>query len=134
MIAATAYANDAAVLTRNPADFIGLEPLVPRCYYDGSPATRHARNLARNPACSLSLEDGRQAVILEGRSDAARAHPDGLGARLAEAFRKYHAQGYAPTADAWSAEDGGGLRVFRPRIALAWTRYPQDATRFVFTG
>lgn len=28
MIAATAYANGAAVLTRNPADFAGLEPLV----------------------------------------------------------------------------------------------------------
>lgn len=29
MIAATAYANGAAVLTRNPADFAALEPLVP---------------------------------------------------------------------------------------------------------
>lgn len=28
MIAATAYANGAVVLTRNPADFAGLEPLV----------------------------------------------------------------------------------------------------------
>ena len=29
MIAATAYANAAGVYTRNPADFTGLEPLVP---------------------------------------------------------------------------------------------------------
>lgn len=29
MIAATAYANGAAVLTRNPNDFAGLEPLLP---------------------------------------------------------------------------------------------------------
>lgn len=29
MIAATAYANQAAMLTRNPDDFKGLEPLVP---------------------------------------------------------------------------------------------------------
>ena len=29
MIAATAYANGAAVFTRNPNDFAGLEPLVP---------------------------------------------------------------------------------------------------------
>ncbi|MDP9117198.1 MAG: VapC toxin family PIN domain ribonuclease [Actinomycetota bacterium] len=29
MIAATAYANDAGVLTRNSTDFAGLEPLVP---------------------------------------------------------------------------------------------------------
>ncbi|MFD1722356.1 PIN domain-containing protein [Amnibacterium endophyticum] len=31
MIAATAYANDAGVLTRNAADFTGLEPLVTIC-------------------------------------------------------------------------------------------------------
>ena len=105
-----------------------------RFYYDGSPATRHARNLAGNPACSLSLEDGERAVMLEGRSVVARADSDGLGTRLAEAFGKYHAKGYAPTPEAWAAEDGGGLRVFSPRIALAWVRYPLDATRFVFTG
>ena len=103
-------------------------------WYDGSPATRHARNLAANPACSLSLEDGRQAVIVEGRSDPTRAEADGLGARLAAAFGKYHAAGYAPEEDAWAGEDGGGLRVLRPRMALAWTRFPQDATRFVFPG
>jgi hypothetical protein len=103
-----------------------------RFYYDGSPATRHARNLASNPACSLALEDGAHAVIVEGRSDATRAEPDGLGRRLATAFEKYHDAGYAPEADAWSGDDGGGLRVLRPRIALAWVDYPVDATRFVF--
>lgn len=103
-------------------------------YYDGSPATRHARNLASNPACSLALEDGAHAVIVEGRSDPARAEPDGLGGRLAEAFGKYHDDGYAPEADAWSGTDGGGLRVLRPRKVLAWVRYPVDATRFVFEG
>ncbi len=103
-----------------------------RFFYDGSPATRHARNLAGNPSCSLSLEDGRHAVMLEGRSDSARADAEGLGRRLAAAFTKYHGDGYAPSADAWSGPGGGGLRVFRPRIALAWVRFPQDATRFVF--
>ncbi|MGN6444161.1 pyridoxamine 5'-phosphate oxidase family protein [Amnibacterium sp.] len=103
-----------------------------RFYYDGSPATRHARNLAANPACSLALEDGAHAVIVEGRSDPARAEAKGLGRRLADAFGKYHAHGYAPTADAWEGSDGGGLRVLRPRIVLAWFDYPRDATRFVF--
>ena len=105
-----------------------------RLYYDGSPATRHARNLASNPGVSLSLEDGRRAVVVEGRSDPARADDDGLGIRLAAAFGKYHASGYAPAADAWAGEDGGGLRVLQPRMALAWTRFPEDATRFVFPG
>lgn len=103
-----------------------------RFYYDGSPATRHARNLASNPACSLALEDGPDAVIVEGRSDPARADPDDLGRRLAVAFGKYHDDGYAPGPDAWSGDDGGGLRVLRPRKVLAWGRYPLDATRFVF--
>ena len=103
-----------------------------RFYYDGSPATRHARNVAVNPACSLALEDGAHAVIVEGRSDATRAGPDGLGRRLATAFEKYHDAVYAPAADAWSGADGGGLRVLRPRTVLAWVDYPVDATRFVF--
>ena len=37
-----------------------------RFYYDGSPETRHARNLAHNPACTLTLESGTEVVIIEG--------------------------------------------------------------------
>ena len=103
-----------------------------RFYYDGSPTTRHARNAELNPACTLTLEDGWRAVILDGRTDATRADADGLGARLAEAFAKYHDDGYSPGADSWAGEDGGGLRVFAPEKALAWTTFPTDATRFVF--
>src|SRR6188768_3724546 len=83
-------------------------------YYDGAPSTRHARNAESNPACSLSLEDGQHAVMLEGRSVATRADADGLGMRLAAAFTKYHDSGYAPAADAWAGEQGGGLRVLTP--------------------
>jgi nitroimidazol reductase NimA-like FMN-containing flavoprotein (pyridoxamine 5'-phosphate oxidase superfamily) len=101
-------------------------------YYDGSPTTRHARNAERNPACSLSLEDGWHAVTVEGRSTAIRADAEGLGARLAAAFEKYHDDGYKPAADAWSGADGGGLRVFTPITALAWFTFPTDATRFAF--
>lgn len=102
-----------------------------RFYYDGSPATRHARNAELNPNCTLTLEDGWRAVILEGTSVTTRADA-ALGARLAAAFEKYHDDGYSPAADAWSGEDGGGLRVFTPRTAMAWTTFPTDATRFVF--
>lgn len=101
-----------------------------RFWYDGSPETRHARNAEQNPAVTLTLEDGKQAVIVEGKSRATRADAGGLGARLATAFEKYHADGYAPGADAWSAPDGGGLRVITPVRALAWFSFPTDATRF----
>ena len=42
-------------------------------WYDGAPTTRHARNLAVNPACSLNLETGAEAVIVEGTSMPTRA-------------------------------------------------------------
>ncbi len=103
-----------------------------RFFYDGAPTTRHAVNLRDNPHCSLNLEDGKEAVVVEGTSAATRADADGLGARLAEAFVKYHAAGYSPGPDAWAGEDGGGLRVLKPVTALAWFSFPTDATRFTF--
>lgn len=101
-------------------------------WYDGSPQTRHTRNVEANPAVTLTLESGTQVVIVEGESHAAQADPHGLGAGLAQAFGKYHEDGYAPTQEAWSGPDGGGLRVIRPRRVLAWFDYPKDCTRFVF--
>lgn len=103
-----------------------------RFWYDGAPTTVHARNAERNPACTLTLESGKEAVIVEGTSVATRADADGLGARLAEAFVKYHDQGYSPGPDSWSGEDGGGLRVVTPRKAMAWFSFPTDCTRFTF--
>ncbi len=103
-----------------------------RFWYDGAPTTRHARNVELNPAVTLTLEDGKQAVIVEGTSAATRADADDLGARLSAAFAKYHDQDYRPAADAWAGEDGGGLRVITPRRALAWFSFPTDCTRFTF--
>lgn len=103
-----------------------------RFWYDGSPDTLHAKNVRANPACALHLESGTEAVIVEGRSDPARADADDLGARLSAAFSKYHDSGYSPAADAWAGEDGGGLRVLVPERALAWFSFPTDATRFRF--
>lgn len=102
-----------------------------RFYYDGAPTTRHARNLERNPACTLTLESGKEVVIVEGVSTATRADPGDLGRRVASAFEKYHPD-YAPAADAWADEDGGGLRVVTPKRALAWFAFPTDCTRFTF--
>lgn len=103
-----------------------------RFWYDGAATTVHARNLVTNPACSLHLESGTDVVVVEGVSHPARADAADLGQRLAEAFGKYHGAGYSPGADAWSGEDGGGLRVLVPQRALAWTSFPTDCTRFTF--
>ena len=104
-----------------------------RFWYDGSPTTVHVRNLDRNSACVLHLEDGRQAVMVEGTSVA--ADPPGLetGGRLAAEFgRKYADLGYSPLPDSWEGPDAGGLRVFTPLKAIAWFDFPTDVTRFHF--
>lgn len=103
-----------------------------RFYYDGAPTTRHARNLADNPACSLNLESGTETVIVEGTSVSTSAPADGLGARLSAAFEKYHDQGYAPGPEAWV--NGGGLMVLTPVRGMAWFSFPKDCTRFRFTA
>lgn len=104
-----------------------------RFWYDGSPMTRHARNLAGNPACALHLESGTDVVILEGRSEPSAPVAGELGQRLSDAFAtKYRDRGYAPAPDAWAGDDAGGLAVFTPRTGLAWTDFPSDVTRFHF--
>ena len=100
-----------------------------KLYYDGSPETRHARNIHENPHVSVHLEDGQKAIILEGASaPASKPDPD-LAQRLVLAFKKYAADGYSPEATQW---DDGGLYIFTPRQCLAWTTFFEDPTKFIF--
>lgn len=102
-------------------------------WYDGAVDTVHVKNLNANPECVLHLEDGRQAVIIEGLSQAAPPPGVELGGRLAAAMSdKYGQLGYAPEPEAWEGPDSGGLRVFTPVKALAWFEFPADVTRFRF--
>lgn len=82
-------------------------------YYDGSPETRHAQNIEKNPYVTLNLENGEKAIILEGTSrPAGKPDPD-FAKRLAQAIGdKYSALGYTPKPNQW---DEGGLFVFTPR-------------------
>lgn len=99
-----------------------------RLYFDGSPETRRMKNIAANPHVAVHLEDGTHAVIVEGT-----AGPVGKPAReLAEALvvlytAKYESLGYAPKPDQW---DEGGLFVVEPTLALAWTEFGVDMTRW----
>lgn len=104
-------------------------------WYDGSPETRHARNLESNPHCVLHLEDGWKATIVEGQSRRSEPIMGPLGERLAAEFaHKYRDQGYAPEPTAWSDEMAGGMRVLSPEKVLAWSSFPSDLTRFRFTS
>lgn len=102
-------------------------------FYDGSPDTVHARNLAGNARCVLHIEDGVRAVIVEGVSGASGPPSPDLGRRLSDAFgAKYATHGYHPSPDAWNGPDSGGLMRFVPEKAMAWFDFPADVTRFRF--
>jgi hypothetical protein len=104
-----------------------------RFWYDGSPETRHVKNLNENESIALHLESGTQAVIVYGSSRPSRPIEIELGEQLsAEFVRKYAELGYAPGPDAWAGSDAGGMRHIDPQRAIAWTRFPGDLTRFEF--
>lgn len=99
-------------------------------YYDGSPETRHARNIVENPHISLHLESGNEAIILEGTATPVGKPSPELGKQLSQAYRKkYKDDGYAPKPNQW---DKGGLYVFTPRQCIAWSNFTQDPTKFLF--
>jgi nitroimidazol reductase NimA-like FMN-containing flavoprotein (pyridoxamine 5'-phosphate oxidase superfamily) len=99
-------------------------------WYDGSPQTRHVRNLLGNEACTLHLEDGTSAVIVEGTAGPTSSPGPTLGRRLSTAFGKYKELGYSPAPDSWEGALAGGLCRLAPVKALAWRSFPVDVTRF----
>lgn len=92
-------------------------------YHGGGTTTRRHKNLVNNPHVTIHLEDGTNAVILEGT---AKLYTEAeLGEALAEKIEaayeaKYGMRHGFPT---W------GLRL---RKAFAWTEYPTTVTRWLF--
>lgn len=101
-------------------------------WYDGSPTTRHYRNLEANPHCVLHLESGSEVTIVEGTSNVPPPVGGELGERLSAEFIRKYGPEYTPQPDAWSDQVSGGLRVLRPKKVIAWTAFPTDLTRFRF--
>ncbi len=99
-------------------------------YYDGSPETRHAQNIAQNANVTLHLESGSEVVIMYGTSKVAGKPSAELAQKISQGYKaKYSAQGYAPEPNQWN---DGGLYAFTPRQCLAWTKFAEDPTKFVF--
>lgn len=100
-----------------------------KIYFDGSPETRHARNLVAQPAVTLHLESGSDVVIVDGMARAVDRPDPTLAESIAQAYRaKYAALGYAPTADDWN---NGGLFEITPYTVIAWTQFNENPTKFV---
>jgi nitroimidazol reductase NimA-like FMN-containing flavoprotein (pyridoxamine 5'-phosphate oxidase superfamily) len=101
-----------------------------RLYYDGSPETRHAKNIEGNPNVAMHLESGAEAVILYGMAQAVPQPEPRLAELIANDYRrKYKALGYAPEANQW---DAGGLFSIAPKTVIAWTSFMDNPTRFTF--
>jgi nitroimidazol reductase NimA-like FMN-containing flavoprotein (pyridoxamine 5'-phosphate oxidase superfamily) len=101
-------------------------------YFEGSPLTRRARNLASNPALAVHLESGDDVVILEGRAREVGKPERTLAERLSAAFTAKYGEtkwGYRPPPEQW---DRGGLWAMRPDVAFGWSEFPRDTTRWRF--
>jgi hypothetical protein len=102
-----------------------------KVYFDGSPETRHARNIVLNPAVVVHLESGADVLIMEGTAGMSDRPTPELAARLAAAYAaKYAKLGYAPEPTTW---DEGGLFEIVPAKVIAWTSFTDDPTKFVLS-
>jgi len=107
-----------------PVDGIWLDDL---WYYGGSEEAIHQRDVAANPHVVMHLEDAMKAVIVEGQ--VRQTEPSAVVAkRLAAASRTKY--GYAPAVSDYQK----GVPTLFPSRVLAWTAFPEDATRFRFAS
>lgn len=98
-------------------------------YVGGSPETRWARDLAANPRVAVHLDDGGDAVILEGEAELLEHGVDAeMAVTLADLSNAKYPQ-YGMTPEMYT---GPGPFAIRPRRAFGWTSFPKDVTRFRF--
>jgi hypothetical protein len=101
-------------------------------YFEGSPDTRWARNLARDPRCAVSVEHGSEVVILEGTVERGHRPPRPVAEAIAKTYgRKYgRVYGYRPKPEQYDE----GLHLFRPTVGFAWDvrTFGKSLTRFAF--
>ncbi|WP_435154748.1 pyridoxamine 5'-phosphate oxidase family protein [Haladaptatus sp. DFWS20] len=90
-------------------------------YCGGGKSTRWVRNLAVSPEIVVHRESGTEVVIIEGRADRIEESEPELVERLDAAYEgKYGIQHGTPFFEV------------RPETVLAWSDYPDDATRWQF--
>ncbi|HEY5857257.1 MAG TPA: pyridoxamine 5'-phosphate oxidase family protein [Aldersonia sp.] len=108
-----------------PVDGLWVDDIL---YYGGSPDTLHVRAAVADPHVTIHLPDPWKVVVVQGEVPVIKpAHE--LAQRLADLANVKYAE-YGITFDANSYSEPFALR---PRRAIAWSRFPADATRFTFT-
>jgi hypothetical protein len=89
-------------------------------------------NLATNPEITVHLEDGREAVILEGTASAISGKQR-LGAMVTAYNPKYDWDMAANDEGVFdSSGNGGPAFLVRPRVIFGWDAEMQAPTRWVF--
>jgi hypothetical protein len=97
-----------------------------RFWFSCAPDSRKARNLMRNPGCTVTTDQATEAVIVEGTAEPVRGR-----SRLLPMVRAYQKK-YA-----WNMDpEGEGYFVVTPRVAFAFVEYANkfttSATRYTF--
>jgi len=104
-----------------------------RWWFEGSPQTRWARNLSRDPRAVMSLERGSEIVIVYGTVRLGAPTSEAVAQRIARSYvAKYGREfGYRPTAEAIQER---GMNSLTPSKALSWDvkRFSRSPTRFRF--
>jgi nitroimidazol reductase NimA-like FMN-containing flavoprotein (pyridoxamine 5'-phosphate oxidase superfamily) len=100
-----------------------------RFYCEGSPETRYARNIERDPRVVVHLESADEVVIIEGTARRVTAFDAALERRVLAGYAKYRdTKGYEADPGNWRT---GGFWEVRPSVARGWARLDQ-ATRWRF--
>jgi hypothetical protein len=106
-----------------------------RWYFEGSPETRWARNLARDPRAVMSVERGSEVAIVYGEVTLGAAPEADARERIAKAYNaKYlRTYQYRQTAEQIAAQ---GMHALTPSKVLSWDvkRFGQSPTRFRFAA
>jgi len=89
-------------------------------YFDGSPETRWARNIATNPGIVVHIEKGDVAVMVEGSVEGMIPDP---------AVHKKIRESYGARYD-YVPEEGGLMYKATPSKVFAWAEFPKSVTRF----
>ena len=97
-------------------------------YVGGSPETRWARDLIANPHVAVHLDDGSDAVILEGEAELLHGVSPELARRLAAASNEKYPE-YGMTEASYA---GPGPFAIVPKVAFGWKNFPKDLTKFSF--
>lgn len=90
-------------------------------YFGGGPETRWSRNLAANPQVAVHLESGDDVVIVEGSVEQITDPNHPLATRIDDAYEAKYAMRH-----------GLPCWVLRPRLAFAWSKFPDNTTRWRF--